>query len=353
MHILIKASDNYKGILIITHKEVRFLSKYLPKLKPKYHVLCHIGFNVQAPNDRSIDLYLISDSRCKNELFIPYTSRNFLPDCFNNHDKDYTQLNTLFNKYAINSKICTTIDFLYVGRCTEFKQVNEIFGYFEELNKKFPGKYTFCFVILGDKTIQKDQYYSKFRNIVKRNETEKNFIIFDTTNMQIENDVYMGLTSDELSIFYRNSKVYIHGCQIEGESRTIQEALVSGCICLLKHNMLGGGLDYIKQFNSVLYTTQNHQSKLIEAVTKFDDYVYDDYIVDIVNETSTIPKFLKTMYNKFGYDIGVELFMSYCNTYRLCFSLPAHNLNVKWHMKGKPTTDILNDSQFRILQQHI
>ena len=59
----------------------------------------------------------------------------------------------------------------------------------------------------------------------------------------------MGFTSKELSNFYKSSKIYLHGCENEGESRTIHEALCCGCKILAKYNMRGGGLDNLNLNN--------------------------------------------------------------------------------------------------------
>ena len=85
MHILLKKTANYKGILIITHKEFPFILKHLDNISINYYIFCHYGFNVSMYNNPKITYNMITDSRCKNNKCIPFTSRNFLSTHFNNN----------------------------------------------------------------------------------------------------------------------------------------------------------------------------------------------------------------------------------------------------------------------------
>ena len=99
--------------------------------------------------------------------------------------------------------------------------------------------------------------------------------MLDTHRISTENKIYVGFTQKELSILYNNSKIYIHGCEAEGESRTIHEALLCGCLIMAKINMKGGGLDNLTQSNSVLYENKNAVEKMKEALKKYERYSYD------------------------------------------------------------------------------
>ena len=46
MHILLKKCYNYKGIIIVTHKELNFLDNFLKSISDKYYILVHYGFHV-------------------------------------------------------------------------------------------------------------------------------------------------------------------------------------------------------------------------------------------------------------------------------------------------------------------
>ena len=210
MHILLKKIDNYKGILIITHKEIQFLKFLLPKLKKNYYILCHYGFNVPIDNNKYIDKNLLVESR-KNNNKISFTSRNFLSNEYG-IKKNINDLNNLFKKYNINICLNEKIDFLNVGRCVEMKKTIDILINFNYFNKMNDYKYTMCFVILK----QPDKkYYNIFIEIYNNISNNKNIILVDTyKDNDYKNDIFFGLIPKELSIIYTNSKIYIHSCEV-------------------------------------------------------------------------------------------------------------------------------------------
>lgn len=348
MHILLKKNNNYNGILIITHKEYIFFRNKLSDLKKKkYYILCHYGFMVSIQKDNNIDNYLISNSRCI-EKCLPFTSRNFLSNNFS-EEKKIDDINNLFKKYNINIKLNKKIDFLYVGRAVEIKKLINIFLQFLEFNKINKEKYNICFVILKQ---EPNEYYYKFLELYNKYKTN-NCILIDTHNLNIENYIFHGLTHNELSIIYGNSNIYIHGCEAEGESRSIQEGLLSGCLVMAKENMIGGGLDYLNIDNSVLYNDNNILNKMLESIEKIKNYKKDINIDYLINEKYTVDKFLKILYNNYNYTINFDIFKNNCDTTNLCFSLPGHNLNVMWYIKNKNTADILSEEQFNIFVKYI
>lgn len=344
MHILIKSDNEKKGVIIITHKEVGFIDNFIKHLK-NYIVLMHIGFNTRIPERNYISLYLIADSRCNKKNYIPFTSRNFLSkNLVNKRENTIEDCNELFKKYNL-PVIDFKFDFIYVGRCVDIKKTTDILNFCD----KSPN-YRCLFVILKHKS---NDYYNKFIKKVKQIKN-KNIYVLDTHRIPTENKIFLGFTQKELSILYNNSKVYIHGCDSEGESRTIQEALICGCIIMAKINMKGGGLDYLNQSNSVLYKDKNALEKMKEALKKYESYSYDIEIEKKLNEKYTCEKFCKLIYERYFTDkMTFEEFFSKCNIENLAFSLPAHNLSVPWFIKGRLTADIRSIYQFKIFLNYI
>jgi len=348
MHILLKKhTDVHKGVLIITHKEYPFLKNKLKHLKQDYYILCHYGWNVAVMHDSNIDNYLIPESRSVDKS-LPFTSRNFLPNCFS-QEGDLDTLNKILTKYGIKNNILNRIDFLHVGRAVEFKKLIDTLLGFQEFNAKHDNKYTICFVILEQPPTD---YYHKFLKTYSETDNSRCLLI-DTHCFDNNNDVFKGLSSEELAVIYSNSNIYIHGSEEEGESRTIQEGLLSGCVVMAKDNVKGGGLDYLNFHNSVLYNKTNIVSKMVECVDKQKNYIMDDSVNQLVNEKYTVNKFLKSIYKKYKYEMEFEKFADNCNTDSLCFSLPGHNLKVDWFLDGKPTADILTDKQYDIFTNYI
>lgn len=65
--------------------------------------------------------------------------------------------------------------------------------------------------------------------------TKKNIIAIDTSVLEIDDNPYFfGFNLSDVALFYKNSKMYIHGCEDEGGSRSIHEAICSGCLVALK-----------------------------------------------------------------------------------------------------------------------
>jgi len=306
MHILLKKENRDKGILIITHKEIPYIQNKLEYLKD-YYIISHSGSIAPVIEQKWISLYMVADSRCHGDKYIPFTSRNFLHSSFHKREEE------------------KTIDFIYVSRCNELKETIQILKQFKKSEKK-------CVMIIL-KQNSEDPYYKKFLKIDKGN-----VIVIDTHNIEIKNDIFMGFPSEQLSKYYNSAKIYIHASEFEGESRSIQEALSCGCLVMAKKDMKGGGLDYLNEQNSVLYTRKNISEKMEQAYQK--DYKYDPDILQKTNEIYTRPKFRKLLEQK------LDMYLDDCNMENLMFSLPGHNLSVSWYLKGEMTADIKSDQQF-------
>ena len=190
-------------------------------------------------------------------------------------------------------------------------------------------------------------YYKSIVNLWNNNKID-NILFIDTHVITIEKNYFKGFIAEELSYFYKSSKIYMHSCEEEGESRTIHEALCCGCKVLAKKNMKGGGLDYLNTNNSLLYNHNNYLIKMKEILDSYENYNYDLELFKNLNEEFTIDKFVNILYNKLNYNNIYSYldFKSKLNTNNLAFSLPGHNLIVPWYNLGKPTADILTDKQY-------
>lgn len=351
MHIYKKFSkDKGKGILIATHKEFSFCIDVLNKVKEKYNIICHTGFDTSPPRSEIISLQLISDSRCSNERFLPYTSRNFLRKDYLLKDKESSikKVHEISNTYGHSILFPEGFDFIYVGRCVEFKKTIDVYEYFYFMaTQHFK---TACMIILDAKT-SNDGYYKRFCDNIK---DTKNILIFDTHKIDHKkNTTYFGLNSEELSSFYNSSKFYVHGCEQEGESRTIHEALCCGCVVLAKDNMKGGGLDHLNSENSKLYNSRNWKTVFQECCTtsKYDRKDISEKNVVKFNELYTTEKFRKILYDKLNYKEDFDIYQSNIDDTGMMFKLPAHDKNVPWYKDGNPTADIKTQEQKEIFKK--
>ena len=260
MHILkqFDKDNNSKGIVIITHKEIaRYnpifdkIIKLLSELQHQYFIIYHNGFSIIPSDMTIIDLYMTTIPSSFNKKCIPFTSRNFLDKIFkNNIENIYERFNRMLETHHIsfkkvernNQKI---FDFICVNRSVEFKKTLDLLKYSIEYIKNT--NKNVCFVVIENN--EKNPYYNEIIKYYEQNKLD-NLLFINGLNIQkVKNSIWKGLTREELSTVYNLSKVYMHGCEEEGESRTIHEALCCGCMVLAKENMKGGGLDYLNNTN--------------------------------------------------------------------------------------------------------
>lgn len=355
MHILKKYKNNVKGILITNHKEFLYIKNKIKNIINKYYILVHYGFYVNNFKDNIIDLHLRTNEYCKNNKFIKYTSRNFLYDCFNNNynlnDVNNKISNILKNnniKYNIDNNN-KNFDLLVVSRVNKSKLTHEAIQYIIKYIKN--NKNAKCCIIL---LCYKNDDINYKNSILKEcNNYSNNILLIDTLKINNNNNIFFGLTSEELSYFYKTSKVYLHTCEVEGESRTIHEALCCGCKILAKKNMKGGGLDYLDDYCSELYDKNTFLEKCMKIIKSYENYKLKNKLFEILNQSYTIPKFIKLLYEKLNYNEIYEKFYNSCNTDHLEFSMPGHLINVPWYIKGLPTADIKTEKQYDIFLKYI
>ena len=363
MHILLKATNELKGILVVKHSERDIIAKFLISIKNKYYIIVHCG-SMNPPLFHSyIDYNLIPKSRCINNKCIPITSSELLSENFNN-DFDIQGINinikTLLHNNDINYSYLDDIentktrffDFICCNRAVPIKKTYNLLQYILEFCKNTP--YKVCFIIIEQTGNSYNEYYKQVLDLW-RNNFNKNICLIDTHQLKSNNPIYKGFTSSELSNFYKSSKIYMHSCEEEGGCRTINEALCCGCKILAKDNMKGGSLDYINDNNGMLYNNSNYLIKMGEILYSYSTYVYDYTIFKNLNSKFTIDKLLKLLYHNFNYEESLNYtdFKEKCNTVDLEFSFPAHNLSVPWYITGELVSDIKTEEQLNIFSKYI
>ena len=357
MHILLKKPANYKGILIITHKEFSFFFKHLVNLSKHYYIFVHNGSINGIKEHPLIKYNMISDSRCIQKNYIPFTSRNFLSKHFNNNSnikQTNENIKLILQKNNITFPINIDIknfNFIINTRASEIKKTFELLEYsLQYLDKNENDK--ICFILLEQDV--NNIYYKKIINHWNKNK-HKNLCFIDTHFISSNNIYFKGFTTEELCNFYKSSKIYMHACENEGESRSIHEALCCGCMILAKENMKGGGLDHLNNQNSILYNHKNIMEKMMYINNAYNKYTYNHDLFKKLNEEFSVDVFLNFIYKTLSYDsiLSYEEFKDKSNTSQLMFTLPGHNLDVPWYIKNKLTADILSNEQYKILLDYI
>lgn len=358
MHILLKKTDKYKGILVVKHLERDRLYHFLNNIQISYNIIVHCG-SMNLPTFPDFLSYnLIPKSRCINNKCIPITSSELLSKHFNN-TCDYKEVNNNLKKLLKTNNIHYNIldqnknfDFMCCNRAVPIKKTYELLEYI--LNFCKDTSYRACFIIIEQKGDKYKSYYDKVINLWEKNKNP-NICLIDTFNVKSENKIYKGFTTEELSNFYKSSKIYMHCCEEEGGCRTLNEAICCGCKILAKENMKGGSLSFVNENNGLLYMSNNHCEKMKNILTSYDDYEYSEEIFKLLNETYSVDRLLQKLFNELGYSNKLEYnkFKNNCNTDNLEYSFPAHNLSVPWYIKGELVGDIKTQEQLTIFKKYI
>ena len=363
MYILKKYDDNCgKGILIFTHNETSFILQNCSHLLEKYYFIQHVQFNIPSINrNNKISLHFMPQFNVtkSNDINIATNVLIYKKFYYKMLYDDKSNFINLLQRYNINIESSSEnkiIDFLYVGRCCELKKTIDILNYFiycsQKLNKK-------CLFLLLDQNDKKSSYKNSFYIIYNNLHTsiKKNIVIVDTSYLDIENNpMFHGFNLDDVALFYKNSKIYIHGCEDEGGSRSIHEAICSGCYIMVKSNMKGGGLDNFKdKCQYTLYNDINYKEKITEAVIKQSSYVCNEEYLTEISEIYTLKKMLGILYDKLNYSSILKLddFIDICekNTEYIQLKMAAHDLTVPWYVKNELTSTIKNEYQLKKLYQ--
>ena len=244
----------------------------------KYYIIVHNGSVHKPLNYNFITFHLSTETNCIYDNCLPFTSRNFLDNIYNNNEDDliHIKFKNILEKYNLKfnynlNKQNKIFDFICVNRSASIKLTYDLLKYiinYLKINNK-----TCCFIIIEHDI--NNPYYLEIMEYYNKNKIDNLLFINGIHLNKIKNSLWTGLLREELAILYKLSKIYMHCCEAEGESRTINEALARGCMILAKNNMTGGGLDYLNESNSSLYNKNNYINKMNEILIKYEKYNYN------------------------------------------------------------------------------
>ena len=359
MHILLKNSDieNEKGILIFTHNETSIVLNKMLHLKEKYFFIQHVQFNIpKIIRNKFISVNLMPKFNKVKNNDIPIATNCLIDKCFNPKysANDFHKLKLLLSKHNIRTDWFITeknkpIDFIYVGRCNSLKKTIDVLSYFEFLASKGAK----CLFLILDQKKAAITYRLKFIQLYNNlsEKIKENIILIDTCDLTIDNNPeFLGFNLKDVSLFYKNSKIYIHAAENEGGSRSIHEAICCGCLIAVKSNMKGGGLDNLPP-QHILYNNSNYKTQLIKALNT--EYKFDPECLKKISSIYTVPKLLGLLHSKLKYKCNLEHFISKCNTELIQLQMAAHYLTVPWYSKGELTSTIRTQKQIDIFLQEL
>ena len=90
-----------------------------------------------------------------------------------------------------------------------------------------------------------------------------------------------------------------------------------------------------------------------DILLSYDNYKIDKNLIEQLNESYTIDKFLKLLHTNLNYKIDYDEFRNMANVDRMSLALPGHKLDVEWYCKDKPTADVKEEKQLNIVKKYI
>ncbi len=374
-HLFKKPKDGNKGILVFTHKEMKYFfrpSKPLNRKRPltfvpfvfdyfytkkfkypyfvkafgalrkKYFIGVHFGWHhTEFPELEFADFIMAGEGTVdftppKHILEIPFNSRNFISH--------------RFDDLAYNQKFW---DIICVARAARFKNLDLLLKAIKRLNET-TGKYHKALLIIPPNKNENPKSF--YTNIIEDyynwfEEAERNNI----TIMKLSKDLsLLGMPQNSLIHFYNASKVFTLFSEKEGESRVIAEALLCGLPVVVKADLEGGGRDFLNKENAVYFDTfetahiafkealENYQT-LKQGTTFLKEYLRDDYTIPRLKEYFT------KLYQQHNQTFDGELI----NLDYLDRRLPGHTHSVPWSANRFTTADIVSVKQFEIFEQYL
>lgn len=357
-HIFKHPHNNSKGIIVFTHKEISFFETYpinfinkvyskingrkkfipfyekrIKELQKKYYIGIHFGWHhPDYPKKDYVDFYMGGPGTVSfsfdDPFFIPLNSSSFTPAVF----KDMG----IQNKYW---------DIICVSNPAKHKNLDVLL---REIKKIYQQGYNYKILLLNTSKTNEDHpsYYTNLTQDYYQLFTPQEREHFTLLKLH-EKLGFLGLSQTQLAFLYNNSKVFTLFTQKEGESRVISEALLCGLPVVVKHDLEGGGRDFLNETNSVFFQTYDTAHKgLIEAVENIDRFDLENN--EGQKEASEFESLqqLKSYFSKLYQNNNDQFNGELINSDFLNFRLPGHFNDVPWNINRYITSDILTRDQF-------
>jgi len=350
MFILLKHNANYKGIIIITHAEHKFINTLKERLSNKYFIYGHWcnGY----PNNLT------------TKLATYFTDNIFYENRIT--DETTKKINILFKKNDININIDNNkyFDFIHIGRTCKRKNQMETYKIMKKaitLNKK-------CLLILIP-DIGNDPGYNYLNSIINdyknsNSQIRENLtIICGSSDNNKDYCIRNSFSYYDLSLFLNYSKIYVHSTYGFDEARIIGQALLSGCLLLCNEKLEGHTQCRMECKDAVVeYNSININKMIDSAIEKQYEYKFNEKLNKLYNEKINVINELHRYYNECNYKnvISLKDFLDNCDKKLWSLKIAGHYNNVPWNIKdtdtykyGNPTHHIQHQEQFELLYKHL
>ncbi len=151
------------------------------------------------------------------------------------------------------------------------------------------------------------------------------------------------LSREKIAEYLRVSRLYVHLCRREGESRSLGEALACGCFLAIHQDFVGGATDLCSDYNSVSFASR---SDLIEKINNVLDRGIS--YSDNASEYGKIRKKTLLKLRQLLFDLGMthkEIDSTYSQD--LSMLLPGHIKSISAVGHSALNSDIVDANAFR------
>ncbi len=331
-----KKKDKLTKSLVISN----IIRKAYRETRMHYFIGVHYGWTASSiPLYENCDFLMtpqkIDTNRNSQILHIPLASRNFTPQCFQNKNQI---------KYW---------DILCVSRMGKFKNLDYLL---KSIRKIFDQgcNYKVLMIVSENKKMDTKRFYTNlmddYYSLFSYNERQNFSIMLLSSNIG-----FSGLPFEAMSHFYNSSKIFTLFSNVEGSSKAISEALLCGLPVVVKDNLEGGGRDFLRKNNSILFSSfENAHESLIVAVENYDLFkVENETLRQSLSEEFSLEK-IKEYFKKLFEENGQTFDGKLINTDHLNIRIPAHlNENIPWAKDRFSTADILSHKQLKIFMRNL
>ncbi len=327
-HIFKRPSKTSRGIVILTHKELKYfgglatsskwsffsttpLDKLILLSKKDYFFGVHFGWYHPKPIDLPswVHFALAADSIAQftsAQMIIPLSSSHFTP------------------KIMVPKPVEKYWDIVCVAKATKAKNLDL---FLREIRKIYDLGYNYRVLLLvaSNQFEQEmpnmyatlvDDYYELF------SASEREYFTLLKTDASLG---FQGLSYSVISHFLNQSRVFTLFSQREGASKAVKEALLCGLPVVAYSGLEGGALNPLDNTNSVLFDDfEDAHLALIEAVKgSFRFNVNSNKLRGEIGEVASL-ELLKAYFSELFEQYGQEFDGELINTDNLNRRLPAH-----------------------------
>lgn len=332
--ILKQPDGDSKGILVFTHKERDMFLDPIPPLqtalqlvKESYLVGMHWGHYAEnvgrTPN---VDFHLAGSGtvRFTDEVNVPilnFCSRNFVPEYFTPTDAE------------------ATWDIVTIAPPTRLKRLSELLELIRETRSQ-GSDVSALFVCPRPKPFPGPKWDVEFVNTFHRGLTQDEMDDIKLISPLRSSDDIYPIPHRVMPHFYNIGKTFALFSKQEGESRVISESLMTGTPVIARSDLKGGGLDYLDEKNSRLFSSKTEAIDTFHDVSKeSNDPSFDpSYLQDELYAPKSRPRFesaLKRVFDFHDVPYRGELVDG-----QLSFLLPSHSLTLPPYLRIQGTNDL-------------